>query len=276
MGREMDLALFARVLWRYKYLVGGALVLGLVLAFVAYQNSGDQARWTSESTVMVTQKGFPWGRVAIPVESAPAPGERPQAFTPQFADPSRLSSLATLYAELVEGDQVRARVETQNPIDPSATIDAQPMVGGVNADQDLPLIKIVTEDKTAAGTLGLTSDVTKAFSEYLADEQQRSDIAAKERVIVQVMRQPGSTQPGVATQVQGRSLTRPAVLFLALAFASIGLAFILENLRPRKGTTPSPGHDRIIFDGEDDLAADLPPEEPRRPRSPRRRASAHP
>ncbi len=239
-GAAMDLKLFARVIWRFRYLVGGALVLGLVLAYATYAQSGGQERWTSESSLLVTQRGFPWGRVAIPVEATPViePGGEPEPFTPEYADPSRLTSLATLYAQLAESDQVRALVIADGGLEPGALIDARPIVGGANDDESLPLIAVTTVAGTAEGSLQLTQRVSDAFKQYLLAEQERNEIPPDQRVRVDVVKQPGSEVPGVATLVQGRSLTRPAVLFIALAIAAIGLAFILENLRPARRPSP--------------------------------------
>ena len=263
----MDLKLFSRVIWRFRYLVGAALAIGLVLAFMTYQQSSGQERWTSDSSLLVTQRGFPWGRVSIPVEATPVlePGDQPEPFTPEYADPSRLTSLATLYAQLAESDQVRALIEAEGPLEPGSVIDARPLVGGANDDESLPLIAITTIAGSEQGTLALTERVTQGFTDYLRIEQERNEIPQRQRVMVEVVKQPGSDRPGVATLAQGRSLTRPAVLFLALAIASIGLAFILENLRPARRPEPDP--DRMPYDDEEDLPPPADPEpSPRRQR----------
>ena len=70
----MDLARHAGVLWRYRWVTAGGILLGIVLAVLAsYQvtTSGLEPRgsstYTSESQLLVTQVGFPEGRSVLPV-----------------------------------------------------------------------------------------------------------------------------------------------------------------------------------------------------------------
>jgi hypothetical protein len=58
-------------------------------------------------------------------------------------------------------------------------------------------------------------------------------VAPGKRVRVEVVR-----QPQVPTLLVPRKKTRPIIVFLTVAIATFGLAFILENLRPRVRVVP--------------------------------------
>ena len=45
-------------------------------------------------------------------------------------------------------------------------------------------------------------------------------------------------QPQAPTLLVPRKKTRPVIVFLAVAIATFGLAFILENIRPRVRAVP--------------------------------------
>jgi hypothetical protein len=59
-------------------------------------------------------------------------------------------------------------------------------------------------------------------------QQAQADIPDKQRVVLQVF-----SAARNATVVSGRKKTLPIVIFLSVLLATIGLAFVLENLRPR-------------------------------------------
>jgi hypothetical protein len=71
----------------------------------------------------------------------------------------------------------------------------------------------------------------RAFLEFLRRDQ--SGLRANERVSVEVVRRPQAPM-----LLQPRKKTRPIIVFLTVAIATIGLAFILENLRPRVRVLP--------------------------------------
>ena len=98
--RRMDLAQHAAVLWRFRAVVTGGLVLGIVLAVLAaYQLPSMTPRgsetWSSESSLLVTQAGFPEGRSTLPTdgtgEVGGGTGSGGQSGQLEFADPDRLS-----------------------------------------------------------------------------------------------------------------------------------------------------------------------------------------
>src|SRR5436190_10665171 len=105
----MDIALYMRVMWRFRRLMVTGLILAFALAFLSYVKVSpgghptmtyrSDEQWISYSTLFVTQQGFPWGRSVI---SSSSPGETPAQKAQardaeQFADPGRFASLAVLY-----------------------------------------------------------------------------------------------------------------------------------------------------------------------------------
>lgn len=241
----MDLRLYSRVIWRFRYLVGGGLVLGLLLAFLSFVKVGsggleyrDGEQWVSYTTLFVTQPGFPAGRAVIPgVDNEPSD---PRQAT-RFADPSRFSALALLYAQLINSDSVSAIMRRDGPID--GTIEAAPITTP-RGDEALPLVQIAATSTSGPAAEVLAARVSAAFATYLRERQERTGIRAKDRAeVVNIKR------PVTANLLSGRSLTRPIVILLATLIVVLGLAFVLENLNPKVRSSAA-------ADADDGLAGD--------------------
>jgi hypothetical protein len=231
----MDLRLFFRVLGRFRYLVAGGTVLAVLLAGFSYaevkldggvprlEPRGDET-WQSTGTLFVTQQGFPWGRSVLN-EVVPVGPSGSDALAPKYSDPSRFASLAILYAELAKSDDVRALMLRDGPI--VGEPDAAPM--RAEDGNMLPMIRIGARARTAAQAEDLAQRATDALLVYLRQLQDRENIPAGRRVQVEVIEKPAAAQ-----LVEGRRLTRPIFLFVLLGTATLMLAFMLENLRPRR------------------------------------------
>ena len=74
----------------------------------------------------------------------------------------------------------------------------------------------------------LAQRAMNGFLRYLEREQARSEIPAHQRVVLEVVRQPNKV-----VLLKGRPEDTPIVIFLAVLLATFGIAFMLENLRPR-------------------------------------------
>ncbi|MEP6893356.1 MAG: hypothetical protein ABI927_06200, partial [Gaiellaceae bacterium] len=123
----MDLALYARVIWRFRLIAGAGILLALLLAVFSVGtpklkggslaiSHRQQQQWTSTSTIWVTQAGFPLGRSVYDqyIQTGTA---KDLTSVSKFSDPSRFSGLATLYAALVQADGVRRIMLRSGPID---------------------------------------------------------------------------------------------------------------------------------------------------------------
>ncbi len=113
----MDLQLYARVLWRFRFLMLLGFVLATSLAFlsmvrVSFDDSPlltfrHQELWVSRSTLLITEPKFPEGRAVFEQSIPPASTDEEQEYAPRFANPERFVALANLYAQLATSDPVR-------------------------------------------------------------------------------------------------------------------------------------------------------------------------
>jgi hypothetical protein len=243
----VDFRLFAGVLWRFKYVVATGFVLAVVLAVLSVcsvSRDGVAYRkpvlWSSTTRIGVTQEGFPWGRLLVPEELG---GPTQDGDVPQ-ADPNRLNTLAALYAELATSDPVRKLVAQSGTIplceeegvsetaetssEKCGRLAASPVVVGDNR-VTLPFIDLTAIAPSATKAMNLAQDSADAFRRYIRTQQIVNNVPADDRVIVEQL-----VRPKPAEVARPRSKTMPVVVFLAVMLATIGLAFLLENMKPRK------------------------------------------
>lgn len=215
----MDLELFGRVLWRFRTLVGIGLLVAVVLTFFAAVRIGSggieyrsQQQWASYSRIFVTESGFPWGKVSGVAQ-----------------DPSRFASLAILYANLADSDAVHKTAFGGPP--QGGTVEAAPVLVAQNTNDALPLISIAGVSHSRSTAISLAQRETTGLIRVVEQLQTQNGIAPKNRVLLQVV-----AQPTTAKLLSGRSKTLPIVVFLTVLIAVCGLAFVLENLRPKVKT----------------------------------------
>jgi len=231
----MDLNLFARVVWRFRFLVAAGIALALALAFLSFmritvENGSpvfsyrEDEQWQGVSTLLLSQRGFPWGRSIVDTDPDT---ELLKPNDMRFGEAQRFANLAVLYSRLVVSDPVKQRMLRDGPID--GEISAQPVVATETGNEDtLPLVEIRSTATTPQAALALAARATEAFQAFLEDKQASNGIKLNDRVTTTVVERPEE-----ATLAQARSVTRPLVVFLTVALAVVGLAFVVENLRPR-------------------------------------------
>ena len=213
----MDLPLYFRVLSRFRYLVVFGLILAVGLTFLSlYRVNLNGKPWVSyrqqetyqaTSTFLLTRRGFPLGNTSVGSGSG-----------------AGFSSLAVLYAQLVNSDVVRAIVLRQGPLRWKYTAAAveDPNLGA------LPVLAVTGLAPTPRRASRIATRVSRAFVTYLKAEQRAARIPVGQRVLVQNISQP--VRPTLAKR---RRLTLPTVIFLSVLIMTLGLVFILENLRPQ-------------------------------------------
>ena len=171
--------------------------------------------WTATSQILVTQPGFPEGRVTLPeaqVEGAQtASGEQVEEPEPKdqvtFADPARLSGLADLYAKFLTSDDVLRRI----PGRPKAEqVTASPFLAS-SGGLVLPVIQLSADAPSSAGAKQLNEQVFKSLSALIEDQQVKNDIGRGQRIEVKLIDAPEAilTSPRKKTAAI-------LVLFLAL------------------------------------------------------------
>jgi hypothetical protein len=241
--RVVDLQIILRVLWRFRLILAIGVILAAVMALLSFfkvDSSGKLAprqaeQWESLSTLFITSHGFPWGSIGTPSSPAPSGGTRATA-TPDPSsslDPAHLTGLAALYIRLATSDPVLNLVTREALTD--GTLQAFP----VSSDDSgrgsvLPMLTLSAVAPTPERARQLAARHIRAFVRYIETEQRRAGIPGAQRVVVDVVRRP--QQP---TLLVGRKTTRPIVVFVAIMTAVIGLAFALENIRPRVRLLPA-------------------------------------
>jgi hypothetical protein len=235
----MDLDRHIAVLWKRRRIVIGGLILALVTALLAaYQPSSNglvrrgTEQWSSSSLVLVTQKGFPWGRVTLPGSpTSDVPGATiPDATTAdpsnlghiKFADPTRFSSLAMVYSVMSYSDRVRAGLPG-NPAPQQIT--AVPFDPTGRGDSQMPIIQITTTAASAADADKLNRETVDGLRRVIVREQTSNQIPEKDRVQLQTLK-----QPAPPLLLAGRSWTSSMLAFLLCIGAAIALAHIREGL----------------------------------------------
>ena len=239
----MNLKRHFDVLWRFRLIVIVAAVLGIVLAGLAVfrpTSSGLEWRseevWTSQSTVFVTQKGFPWGRVILPGPQSTAGAVLPEGVAPaaadenktreEFADPGRFSNLGILYSYFAKSERVRALMR---PIPDPDQLMVTPVAAAQNTSEVLPLLNIEASATTPKGAVELNASAISALKTYLEDQQRENDIAASDRVLLEVLNPPGRPILFI-----GRSKTPAVVAFVLVMALALALCYMLDNLYPRR------------------------------------------
>jgi hypothetical protein len=226
----MNLQLYMRVLSRFKVIVLAGVVLGILLAFLSYATPSMKGGsltlkhrtnelWEGDTTLLLTQTGFPWGRSTLPTQS--------QGQTTEFGDPGRLTSLAPLYAQLATSDQVRLKMLKDGPI--KGKIVAAPVLASPDGSQgNLPMIMIAATATSKKGANALSWRAATAVRSFLEQQQNSAKVPASQRVVLQPVQEPLK-----AKLVRPRKKTLPIMIFMTMLLASCGLALVLENLRPR-------------------------------------------
>ncbi len=224
----MDLRLYARVAWRFKWLVATGFVCACGLAFLSLYKIDSKAphgytyrsleTWTAQDRLLVSQQGFPWGSS--------------QSLNQIGTQPGSYSTLAVTYVNLAMSNPVLAMVRKRwKPYDVkhdsylASPVLVQPWNGN---SPPLPFIDIIATSTTAGRAKQLADVASSSFIDYIRQLQGRSSIPADDRVSVTVVR-----SVDVPTLVKGHSKTLPIVVFLTVMMGFFGLSLVLENLRPR-------------------------------------------
>jgi hypothetical protein len=244
----MRLARHVAVLWRFRVITATGLCLAVILATLAsYQvvydgglsiRSRGTSTYTSRSNVLVTQPGFPEGRVVLPT-SAPggSPTEKPEVDPNrlEFADPSRFMALADLYTKLIVSDEVRGRI----PGRPSASrLTASPLPA-VSGAPILPIIQLDATAGTAAGSRALNIQAVRALREVLRERQSRNDISPAKRVEISVINAPSSGKLKA-----GPSHTASILALILCLIGTVAFTHLLASLRAKDADVD---FDNLVF-----------------------------
>jgi hypothetical protein len=176
--------------------------------------------------LQVTQSGFPEGRLYALRSGGTDDGtSTPVSPGEPIVDPARFATLAIYYAELITSDPVRRLANHGDGI--SADITATPLR---NEDSGvlLPFIDVVAIGTSPRSTIQYADRTARALNLYISDRQRANNVRPSDRAVVRTIEHPRE-----ASVYRARPKTMPIIVFLAVMFAAIGLAFVLENARPR-------------------------------------------
>ena len=141
-------------------------------------------------------------------------------------------TLTALYMQLATSDQVLVMMAREAPIDGIVSTFPITSTGDARGDP-LPMMTFSAISATPERAHRLARRHIKAFQTYIRNDQNRVGVAPGKRVRVEIVR-----QPQAPTLLVPRKKTRPIIVFLTVAIATFGLAFILENMRPRVRVVP--------------------------------------
>lgn len=197
--------------------------------------------WKAEARLLLTQPGFPEGRALFP---DPTKSTSRSKFS--YADATRFASLTALYSQFAESDEVNALVRREGA-PPGSAVSATPLIpAGANAYTVLPVISLFGAAYTAGDAIETARLGTRAFIEFLERNQREAAIPRSDRVQVKVI-----GRPREASVAEPRKKTLPIVILLTVLTATVSLAFVLENVRPRVRPVPdvaSPGDSAAVAD----------------------------
>ena len=115
-----------------------------------------------------------------------------------------------------------------------SSVSAAPLVPlGSNAYTLLPVISLFGSAKGHSDALETTRLGTQAFIAFLERNQREAEIPDSQRVHVEVL-----SRARKAIVIEPRKKTLPIVVFLTVMTGTVGLVFVLENLRSRVRPVP--------------------------------------
>lgn len=222
-----------RIFWRFKVIVALGLLLAVALATLSFAKVSfrhgsptltyrQSETWAGRVSLLITEQGFPEGRTIFPLS-----GSGPDV-TSKYADPNRLAALADFYSRIAMSDVVLERIPHSRGARGRPLVTASAVTSALGNGATMPILVISGEASTPGGAVKLTDEAASAFRSYLTEKQDAAGIPSDQRVLLTVLN--GAEQPYV---VAPRKKTIPILVFMAVLAATLGLAMILEHMRPR-------------------------------------------
>jgi hypothetical protein len=254
----MDLRPLAKSLLRFWYvtLLGTvAAVVLAVLAVASFKNGKleyrESSQYRASVVVLVTEPGGPELRAVLPTAPDPAATAKPGTGTaatptpattagPIFADPTRLNSLAGLYAYFIKSDQVCTAIghDVCKPnANGSVSIGARVLASAAAVEETgsqgfpggLPLIEIQVVQPTPQLAITIANRAASALISYVERKQEAESVDNADRVRIDVNRSARN-----ATLVTAPSKTPAIAAFMGVMLATVLLVVALSNIWPRR------------------------------------------
>jgi hypothetical protein len=236
----VDLPLYVKVIWRFKWLVIAGLICAVGLSFLsmvrvsfvdgkpvfAYRQDEE---WISFARVFVTRPGFQWGSTTPEdeIKNSKNPTVEAGRIDSQRLAEQRLTNLAIIYANWVDTDAVRKNMLRGGRI--PGRVEAAPIPAIQGEAEVLPIISIAGISRTPELSREITTRAMQSLRQYIFDQQEAAKVPKDARVVMPVIKSAGDTK-----LMTPRSKTLPIVVFMTVMITVIVLAFILESIRPRR------------------------------------------
>jgi hypothetical protein len=231
----MDVALYGRALWTYKWLLlAGIIVAACAAVLAGYQLNGSTLTsratetYSSSSTVLLSSAKSPMFQAETPSQAVPEGQTAPQA-----AD---LSAIASVYAYMVAGDEIRAATEAKvGPLADDELLTSlqrttQPPATDTTAGRlSLPIIAVVATASTAERAEQISQAATQAFESYVSTQQDTNGVPAEQRVLLTTLNQGSAVKADSSNPFIAVVLVGAGVLAIFIA-----LIFVLYNARLRR------------------------------------------
>ena len=211
----MDLRVLFGVVSRFKQLVAFGLGLAVLLAVFSYVRVDpfDSPHfayrkaevWHSDTSLLLTR-----GTTST---------------IPQSSDVGYLASLTSLYAQIAASDVVRHMALDGTHLRGKITAVAAAQPYGT---PPLPVVVLSGLSSSPSRAKAVAARGTEALRRYVKAQFDAQGTPAANRVTFRAL-----TLPAKPALLQGRRKTLPIIVFLATMVLVVGLALVLENLRPR-------------------------------------------
>ena len=212
----MDLSLFFALLWRSKRMVLAGVVLAALLAILAYGTPGIKGGkptltphaaqvWQSESRLLISQSDFPYQQ---------------SSEANNLAQP--LGNLSPVYASLANGSAVQAEIKAK--LGSGGTVKATEDIDAA-ASSFLPFVNLVATAHTKQAAARRAEGAGRIFIAYVAAQQAAAGIPPEKRIELTDV---GSGTP--PTLIEGKKLSVPILVFLAVLVAVVVMVLIRENV----------------------------------------------
>jgi hypothetical protein len=227
----MDLRLFFSVIGRFKLLV----IAGVVLAACLAVFSVGKPELRNGKPALKYRKAAQYGTYTRVLLTAPTVAEIKDAGPTGGVSPLDIQSsiqaglpgLATVYASFVGSDAIRSELYSTthvNGLVAGSPVKVDPFGGGGY----LPIVSIEAVADTPEGAVKLGGAVLPALKTYLKQLQRAGQLPLSETAGLTLL-----NQPAQVFVVRPHSKMLPIGVFIVALGAVFGLAFLLENLRPR-------------------------------------------
>jgi hypothetical protein len=211
----LDLRLLFSVVSRFWQLIACGFVLALLLAVLSYvrvdpfHSPHFEYRkaevWRSETSLLLTR-----GTTST---------------IPQVTDVGELASLTSLYAQIAASDVVRRMALEGTTLRGKITAVAASQPYGT---PPLPVVTLSGLSSSPSAAKAMAARGTRALRRYVEAQFDAQGTPRTSRIAFRAL-----TLPSKPEVLQARRKTLPMIVFIATMVLVVGLALVLENLRPR-------------------------------------------